>query len=142
MLIFFYSWMNNIHINSASNEQNHKHFQKNLTKNSETKLKNRTRPPCYPQETRQLSKIMITNQKNQYDNNSSKKIKNKIRKNFSTLKKIFPGRSDYEAFEPYPATSRVTLRLWSSPGLACKAGGAPDLSGPTFIQLHDSSDRL
>ena len=79
MLIFFYSWMNNVHINSASNEQNHKDFWKNLTisynwtniqqiqlqmnkitnifkkisrKIPETKLKSRTRPPCYPQKTR------------------------------------------------------------------------------------------
>ena len=71
-----------------------------------------------------------------------KKSKTRSKKIFQLSKKFFPAGAITKLSSRTPATNRVTLRLWSSPGLACKAGGAPDLSGPTFIQLHDSSDRL
>ena len=65
--------------------------------------------------------------------------KNEKLEKFFLREKKFPAKFWYESFFPYPL---VRLCYWSSPGLACKAGGAPDLSGPTFIQLYDSSGRL
>ena len=45
---------------------------------------------------------------------------------FFLCEKKFPGKFWNESFFPY---SLVRLCYWSSSGLACKADGAPDLSG-------------